>query len=80
MIVTTDQYNAMLAHAKANYEKDGWDYFVECFDLASLQDASDRCRCASFEELFREIARLCAMWREYETETGINAFRMRDEY
>ena len=35
---------AVKQHALANYEKDGWDYVVECYSDAELADIIKNCR------------------------------------
>lgn len=35
---------AVKAHALANYEKDGWDYIVECYSDEGLRDLIGRCQ------------------------------------
>jgi len=30
--------DAVFAHAKANYEKDGWDFIVECYSYKELEE------------------------------------------
>ena len=36
-----DLIKSVKAHALKNYEKDGWDFVVECFDDAAIQAILD---------------------------------------
>ena len=38
---------AVKQHALANYEKDGWDYVVECYDDAEITDIIKTARTAA---------------------------------
>jgi hypothetical protein len=40
---TTELAMAVLKHAEANYSK-GWDYIVECWTLAEIDDEIKACR------------------------------------
>lgn len=72
MIVTTDQYNAILAHAKANYEKDGWDFFVETCDINDLQELAHGC--STMDELLESVRKTVRVWYEYEQEVRGNPY------
>ena len=41
MNIPKEWYDRIHKHALDHYNEDGWDYFVECEDLASLQDECD---------------------------------------
>lgn len=46
----------VLAHALENYNSDGWDIVVECYDRQDLADKFAQADCDSYDVAFREIA------------------------
>ena len=39
MTTTTEMIAAVKQHARDNYERDGWDYVVECWENADIEKA-----------------------------------------
>jgi hypothetical protein len=46
-VATQELIEAVKAYALAHYEKDGWDYVVECYSDADLAEIIKGCRTAS---------------------------------
>jgi hypothetical protein len=68
MIVTTEQVDRILAHARDNWGKNGWDMVYECMDLREFQRLADEMKCETFEDLFRETEADAKFWCEMERE------------
>ena len=66
MIVTTQHVDRILAHARDNYGKNGWDMVYECMELPEFQRLADETKCETFEDLFRETAADAKLWHEME--------------
>lgn len=61
-----DWYNNLQAHATANYNHDGWDYFVETFDMERFIEVvserhEDGLACTTYEEALAEVEWLCKL-------------------
>lgn len=46
----------VLAHAVENYDSDGWDFIVECYDRQELADRLAQADCDSYEVALKEMA------------------------
>jgi hypothetical protein len=44
MATMQEMVSAVKAHAAQNYERDGWDYAVECYSDADLVELIGKCR------------------------------------
>lgn len=64
----TEWYNKIMTHAKANYERDGWDMFVECTDFADFDDRCNVMNLDTYEKAFEEYKESCELWAERREE------------
>jgi hypothetical protein len=53
-------------HAIANYNKDGWDYLVECWDDAAILGAVKNCRSA--DAAIRKLRKTLKAMDDYRSE------------
>lgn len=49
---------AVKAHAQANYERDGWDYVVECWDDAEIAATLREQGCTSVAQALRTVGKI----------------------
>ena len=68
MIVTTEQVDRIMAHARDNWGRDGWDMVYECMDLPDFQRLANETKCETFDDLFREVEADAKLWFEMERE------------
>ena len=59
-------------HANANYDKDGWDYIVECFTDAELGELIGNADTPN--EAIRRVSRTAKLYNERRREIQAEAF------
>lgn len=61
-------FDRIMAHAKANYARDGWDVFYECVDFSDFKDDCQRLNLDTYEKAFEEYRELCLIKAEQREE------------
>lgn len=66
-------YETIMAHAKANYGKDGWDAFVECVDFSDFKRDVEKKKLDSYPKVFTEYHEWCKIHAEMQAEHDAEA-------
>lgn len=74
MTVTREQFDALQSHAAANYNTDGWDRVVECYDLSEVQAVADLFDCQTYSDLLREVGKNAKLISEVEEDGMIGGW------
>jgi len=64
----TQWYNNIMANAKAMYERDGWDMFVECIDFADFNSDCERFQLDTYDKAVLHYTELCLAKAEQREE------------
>lgn len=55
-----EMVEAVKNHAKANYERDGWDMVVECYEDTEIEE--EIAGCATVEEAIARLGEIASVW------------------
>lgn len=64
--------NAVKAYALANYNKDGWDYVVECWSDGEIAEQIQSCK--TEKEAISRMRKIVKMQDEYRSDIQSTAF------
>lgn len=59
MDTLNEMVDAVIAHAKENYEKDGWDFVIECYTRQDIRAMLHHKGATSNAEAIEEMGKLC---------------------
>jgi hypothetical protein len=59
---------AVRAHARANYERSGWDYIVEAYDEKELTELVKETGATSKRAAIKAVGEIVALWAERRDE------------
>lgn len=69
-----DLIKAVRAHALAHYEEDGWDYVVECYEDADLQQLIEEEGATTAEEAIKALGKVMKLKDDYRKDIQGTAF------
>lgn len=69
-----DLIEAVKAHALANYEADGWDFIVECWEDEEIAEAITEAGATTAEEAIKAVAETAGLLDERRREVQAEAF------
>lgn len=70
----TKLIEAVRAHAKANYGRDGWDYVVECFEDSELEELINEEKAKTEKQAIAAVAKTVKLLAEREREVRAGIF------
>jgi hypothetical protein len=68
MNVTPEVFDVVYDHAIRHYGVNGWDYFVECWQVIDLQDVADKTAVNDVESLIDAVGKLLYILAEVEAD------------
>lgn len=60
-----DLIKAVKEHAQANYEADGWDYLVECYEDKDIREMIEEAGATTAEEAIKVIGEVMKVKDDY---------------
>ncbi len=72
MATTEEMVKAVRAYALQNYNKDGWDYVVECWEDADIAEEIEGAR--TVEGAIAKVRKVCKMQGDYRAEIESTAW------
>lgn len=73
-MTTNEIAEAVQKHAVVNYEVGGWDWLVECWDRASIEEEIVRCNITTVDEAIKSFEKTVKVWDDRRRDVQAEIF------